>query len=154
MHLVWQRLPCKVPTAHQEQFRVQCLAQGHTEVGFEPARSEDHKPTCSTCWATAAPPLCLWFAKISQTTFLLIIYPHQVPLRALWIFISAQISHNYFGKQKILLQQCFSIRKTYAKPKHIPAIIHSAIMLMSVSIDGESLCTETITLKIPLVCLI
>ena len=25
----WQRLPCKVPTAHQEQFGVQYLAQGH-----------------------------------------------------------------------------------------------------------------------------
>ena len=28
----WQRLPCKVPTAHQEQFGVQYLAQGHFDM--------------------------------------------------------------------------------------------------------------------------
>ena len=42
----WQRLPCKVPTAHQEQFGVQYLAQGHVNMqlsstqgswDFEPA---------------------------------------------------------------------------------------------------------------------
>ena len=39
----WQRPPCKVSTAHQEQFGVQHLAQGHIdmqfswELGFEPA---------------------------------------------------------------------------------------------------------------------
>ena len=39
----WQRPPCKVPTAHQEQVGVQYLAQGHfdiqlsPELGFEPA---------------------------------------------------------------------------------------------------------------------
>ena len=28
----WRRLPCKVPTAHQEQFGVQYLAQGHFDM--------------------------------------------------------------------------------------------------------------------------
>ena len=40
----WQRLPCKVPTAHQEQFGVQNLAQGHFYMQLCSARSWDlHK---------------------------------------------------------------------------------------------------------------
>ena len=35
-----QRVPCKVPTAHQEQF-VQCLAQGHFDMQFSSAQSWD-----------------------------------------------------------------------------------------------------------------
>ena len=37
----WQSPPCKVPTAHQEQFRVQYLAQGHFEMQLSSAQSWD-----------------------------------------------------------------------------------------------------------------
>ena len=57
----WQRPPCKVLTAHQEQFGVQYLAQGHFCMQLSSAwswdlnkRPPDHLPTCSPRWATAA----------------------------------------------------------------------------------------------------
>ena len=34
----WRKLPCKVPTAHQKQFRVQYHAQGHFDMQLNPAR--------------------------------------------------------------------------------------------------------------------
>ena len=37
----WQRPPCKEPTAHQEQFGVQYLAQGHFDMQLSSARSWD-----------------------------------------------------------------------------------------------------------------
>ena len=40
----WQRPPCKVPAAHQEQFGVQYLAQGHFDMQLSPAWSWDLDP--------------------------------------------------------------------------------------------------------------
>lgn len=53
----WQWLPCKVPTVHQEQFGVRCLAQGYLTCGqgsqgSEPETFSDYWRTCS--WATPA----------------------------------------------------------------------------------------------------
>ena len=46
----WQRLPRKVPTAHQEQFGVQYLAQGCFDMQPGGARDSSQRP--SECWTT------------------------------------------------------------------------------------------------------
>ena len=49
-----QKLPCNVPTAHQEQFGVQCLAQGHfnMQLGGAGIRTSD---LLITKWPTLSP---------------------------------------------------------------------------------------------------
>ena len=49
--------PSLMAPAHQEQFGIQCLAQGHFDMQLSSApgsqdskqRPSDHEPTCSTC---------------------------------------------------------------------------------------------------------
>ena len=47
----WQRLPCKMPTAHQEQFGVQYLAQGHYDKQLCSVQSWDLNQWPSDHWS-------------------------------------------------------------------------------------------------------